>query len=244
MKKRDFVKKSLLAGAGSVYAASIFGNNSPTTCNLHKKDNITNDAGTYILPTLPYSYDALEPHIDQETLQIHHDKHHAGYVKGINKATEQIDKALQTNNYSQVKHWEKEMAFHGAGHFLHTIYWNSMSPDKSLPDKKLQQYIDKSFGNMENLKKYFTAATQSVEGSGWGILGYQLNSDKLVVLQAEKHQNLAQWITIPVMVCDVWEHAYYLKYQNNRGLYIDNFWEIINWKMVSERLNSIISKQS
>ncbi len=244
MKKRDFIKKSLAIGAGGLYASNAMGSTTAFSNGLHEKDIIINNEGDYILPELPYAYDALEPRIDQETLRIHHDKHHAGYVKGLNSATKQINKAIGSDDFSMVKHWEKELAFHGAGHFLHTLYWNSMSAQKSAPGKELDHYIKKSFGSIDNLKKYFTAATQSVEGSGWGILAYQLNGDKLVVLQAEKHQNLTQWITIPIMVCDVWEHAYYLKYQNKRGLYIDKFWEIVNWKMVSERLNKIIKGDS
>ena len=244
MKKRDFLKKSFAIGAGGLYANTAMGRTTNFSNGLHEKDIIVNDAGNYILPELPYAYDALEPNIDQETLRIHHNKHHAGYVKGLNNATKQINKAIESDDFSMVKHWEKELAFHGAGHFLHTLYWNSMSAQKSNPEDELNRYIKKSFGSIDNLKKYFAAATASVEGSGWGILAYQLNGDKLVVLQAEKHQNLTQWITIPIMVCDVWEHAYYLKYQNKRGLYIDKFWEIINWKMVAERLNRITKGNS
>ncbi len=240
MNKRTFIKTGAMAGL-----AGLVGGNALSSCQTDSNaeivpvDIFANEQGEYILPDLPFAYDALEPHIDKQTLELHHDKHHAGYVKGVNNATQKIKTASDAGDFSLIKHWERELAFHGAGHFLHTVYWNSMSPDKTQASQQLSGYINKSFGSMEKFKKYFFAATKSVEASGWGILAYQAETDKLVVLQAEKHQNLSQWANSLLMVCDVWEHAYYLKYQNKRGDYINNFMEIINWDNVSKRLANL-----
>ncbi|BDD10030.1 superoxide dismutase [Fulvitalea axinellae] len=234
MNKRNFIK------AGSLASLAAF---IPAGAEAIVKGldglNIVDKNGVYTLPPLPYPYDALEPHIDAKTMHLHHDIHHAGYVKGLNKATEKVKECIRDNDYSLIKHWERELAFNGSGHFLHTIFWGSMGPKQGRISKDLQRYIDKSFGSFDKFKAYFSATSKSVEGSGWGILAYQPYSDKLVILQAEKHQNLSQWISVPILLIDVWEHAYYLKYQNRRGDYIDAFFDVINWETVSERFNAV-----
>jgi Fe-Mn family superoxide dismutase len=242
MDKRTFLKTGTLLGIGGVIsgsslAHSTFGLNVPGTHNLL----IKNDE-EYILPPLDYDYDALEPYIDKETMTLHHDKHHAGYVKGFNKATAKVKEAIESDDFGFIKHWERELAFHGAGHMLHALLWKNMGPKQGERSKMLNEYINKSFGSFDNFKNCFIASTAAVEASGWGILGYQAGADKLVILQAEKHQNQSQWITLPILVCDVWEHAYYLKYQNKRGDYINNFFNVINWEDVSERLENLVEK--
>jgi Fe-Mn family superoxide dismutase len=188
------------------------------------------------LPKLPYAYDALEPYIDEQTMHLHHDTHHAGYVKGLNTAEEKLEEARKSGDYDLIKHWEREAAFHGSGHILHTIFWESLSPDGGgEPQGDLAEAIKKDFGSLENCQAQMIEATGAVEGSGWGILAYQPIFDKLVILQAEKHQNLTQWGAIPILVIDVWEHAYYLKYQNKRADFVEALFNIINWKSVAER---------
>ena len=242
MDKRTFFKSTALAGAG-LLAARVGSTATPDSSflNLLMPEPLTNDKGEYVLPPLAYPYDALEPHIDEQTLRIHHDKHHAGYVRGLNRATQAIRTAQEKNDYALIKYWERELAFHGAGDILHSIYWKNMTPKTTHPSATLKKYFNKDFGTMETFIKYFSAATKSVEGSGWGILAYQTGTDKLVVLQAEKHQNLSQWISIPILVCDVWEHAYYLKYQNKRADYIRNFLDVVNWEDVGNRLDHLLS---
>jgi len=193
------------------------------------------------LPPLPYSYDALEPYIDEQTMRLHHDIHHAGYVKGLNNAEAKLAEARKAGDFSMVKHWSREAAFHGSGHLLHSIFWpNMMAAAKAsaTPDGALAKAIDRDFGNFEAFKAQFIAASTAVEGSGWGILAYRPVDDMLVVLTAEKHQNLTQWGVVPLLVLDVWEHAYYLKYQNKRGEYVKNFFNIINWDDVAWRFES------
>jgi Fe-Mn family superoxide dismutase len=242
MDKRTFLKTTALAGAGLLAARQGHTTGAGLTALQGLiPDKLTDGNGNYILPPLDYSYDALEPHIDEQTLHLHHDKHHAGYVKGLNKATAALKTAAEKNDFGLVKHWERELAFHGSGHFLHSIYWKNMSPKKSVPTGRLKKFINRDFGSLDKFTAYFSAATKKVEGSGWGILAWQPVANKLVVLQAEKHQNLSQWLSIPLLVCDVWEHAYYLKYQNKRGDYIRNFFEVVNWDDVGNRLEHLLN---
>jgi Fe-Mn family superoxide dismutase len=190
------------------------------------------------LPPLPYSYDALEPYIDEQTMRLHHDIHHKGYVTGLNNAEAKLAEARAAGDYSLVKHWSREAAFHGSGHVLHSVFWPNMiaaSESKATPGGALATAIDRDFGSFDAFKAQFIAAATAVEGSGWGILAYRPDDDALVILTAEKHQNLTQWGVIPLLVLDVWEHAYYLKYQNRRGEYVKNFFNIINWDDVAAR---------
>jgi len=191
------------------------------------------------LPPLDYAYEALEPSMDAATLHLHHDIHHKGYVDGLNKAEDMLAKARETGDFGLVKHWSRELAFHGSGHLLHCIFWKNMKPNGGgEPTGSLLDAIVKNFGSFAAFKAQFLAATNAVEGSGWGILG--CHSDKsLVILTAEKHQNLTQWGVTPLLVLDVWEHSYYLKYQNRRAEYTKVFFEnLINWDDVAARFAS------
>ena len=194
-------------------------------------------AGLHVLPALPYAYNALEPYIDAETLRIHHDKHHKAYVDGLNKAELKVAEARDSNNFELIKHWEREMAFHGAGHFLHSMYWKNMCPQGSgKPGAELLKVIENNFGSFEKFSTQFQAAGLAVEGSGWVLLVKNHSSGALAILTAEKHQDLTQWVTTPLLVCDVWEHAYYLKYQNRRADYLAAFMNVINWEDVERNL--------
>jgi superoxide dismutase len=201
--------------------------------NLHNPVPI----GGHTLPPLPYNYDALEPYIDEKTMRIHHDKHHKGYVEGLNKAEEMMAKARKTGDFELIAHWEREAAFNGAGHYLHTIFWNNMSPKGGGdPTGSLNTQITKDFGSFSRFKKHFSSAAEKVEAVGWAILVWAPRAHRLEILQAEKHQNLSQWDVIPLLVLDVWEHAYYLKYQNDRKSYIDSWWNVVHWDYVNQRL--------
>ncbi|MEJ2628568.1 MAG: superoxide dismutase [bacterium] len=198
--------------------------------------------GSHTLPSLPYAYDALEPVIDEKTMQLHHDKHHAGYVKGLNTAEQKLAEAIKAQDFSNIKSMERDIAFHGSGHILHSIFWNNLSPkSKGKPEGLLLQALESEFGSFNNFKSQMIAATVSVEASGWGIFAFQPFWQKLVILQAEKHQNLTQWGAIPLLVIDVWEHAYYLQYQNRRADFVHNIFDIINWDDVSERYKRVVT---
>jgi len=187
------------------------------------------------LPPLPYAYNSLEPHIDEATMKLHHDKHHLAYVNGLNNAEAKLTECRQKGDFALVKHWEREAAFHGAGHFLHCIFWENMSNDGGSPSLELAKAIDSKFGSYDSFLAHFKAAGTAVEASGWVLLVQNMVTKQLEILTAEKHQDLSQWVTTPLLVCDVWEHAYYLKYQNNRAAYVEAFTKVINWKDVSKR---------
>jgi superoxide dismutase len=192
--------------------------------------------GGHTLPPLPYAYDALEPYIDEATMRIHHDRHHRAYVDGLNRAELALREARASGRFDLVKHWERELAFNGAGHYLHTIFWNVMSPQGGgRPKGALARAIDESFGGFEAFRRQFSAAAEQVEGGGWAILVWSPRSGRLEILQAEKHQNLSQWDAVPLLPLDVWEHAYYLKHQNRRADYIRDWWNVVNWPYVEER---------
>ncbi len=191
------------------------------------------------LPPLPYPYDALEPHIDAQTMTLHHDLHHKSYVDGLNKAEQMLAQARQSGDLSLVKHWEREAAFHGSGHLLHAIFWQNLAPagkgGGGEPTGDLAKQINADFGSFEHFRAHFAAAATQVEGSGWAILAYRPFDGVLVILTAEKHQNLTQWGVVPLLALDVWEHAYYLTYQNRRAEYVKNAFAIFNWADVAER---------
>lgn len=193
--------------------------------------------GQYVLPPLPYAPDALEPHIDAETMRIHHDILHANYVKGANRATAALAEiASGKGDPSMAKAWERELAFHGSGHALHTLFWNNMSPNGGgKPDGKLAEAINASFGSFDNFVTQMTAAAVGVEGSGWALLSYEPMSKKFIILQVEKQQNLTFQGATPLLGCDVWEHAYFLKYQSKRADYVKAWFEVINWPDVAAR---------
>jgi Fe-Mn family superoxide dismutase len=190
------------------------------------------------LPPLPYAYNALEPHIDEATMKLHHDKHHLAYVNGLNNAETKLAEAREKGDYALVKHWEREAAFHGAGHFLHVIFWENMSPTPTQPSGDLLAAITTRFGSVDKFTAHFKAAGTAVEGSGWVLLTKNSMTGALDILTAEKHQDLSQWVTTPILACDVWEHAYYLKYQNNRAAYIDGFLKVINWNDVANKFKA------
>lgn len=195
--------------------------------------------GRHELPPLGYSYSALEPYINREIMRLHHSKHHQSYVDGLNKAELMLQQARNTNNFDLIKHWEREASFHGSGHYLHTIFWEIMSPEGGgRPRRQLLQQLQKDFGSYEKFMMHFSQAAKKVEGVGWAILVWSPRSRKLEVLQAERHQLLTQWDTIPLLVLDVWEHAYYLQYKNERDPYVDNWWKIVYWPNVEKRFEA------
>lgn len=190
----------------------------------------------YQLPKLPYAYDALEPYYDEQTVRLHHDVHHQGYVDGLNNAVAKLAAAREEGDFSLVKHWERELAFHGSGHILHALFWESMNPNGGGPATgKIAQMIERDFGSFENFKKQFSAAAIAVEGSGWALLCCNPTSGKLDILTAEKHQDLAIWGWQPILALDVWEHAYYLKYQNKRAAWVEAWWNLVDWDGVNNR---------
>lgn len=196
----------------------------------------------YELPALPYPYDSLEPHIDKATLEFHHDKHHKGYVDGLNAALAKIEDARKSGDFALLQHYERLVAFHGAGHANHVQYWENMAPagkgGGGEPTGALGDQIKRDFGSFESFKKELTAATVSVEGSGWGLLAWEPLGKKLITLSLLNHQNASFIGSIPLLICDAWEHAYYLKYQNRRADYVNAWWNVVNWADVAKRFSN------
>jgi len=190
------------------------------------------------LPMLPYDYNALEPYYSEETLHLHHDKHHAAYVNGLNAAEEKIAAMLNSGDFAGTRAVACELAFNGSGHILHSMFWNNMKPGGGgEPAGALADAVSKAFGSFDAFKGLFLAAANTVQGAGWGILAYRKMDDHLVVLGAEKHENLTQWGVQPILVLDVWEHAYYLQYQNKRPDWTKTFMEhLVNWEDAAVRL--------
>ena len=205
---------------------------------MQRSDFMPVPIGGHVLPPLKYTYQALEPIIGSETLEIHHNKHHKAYVDALNKAELAMAAVRKSGDYAFVKYWESELAFNGSGHILHSVYWDSMTTPGTggTPGPHTKFYIDQYFGGFDAFKAQFLAAAKAVEGSGWCVLGCSPSFFRLEVLQCEKHQNLTQWGIMPILVCDVWEHAYYLGYQNRRPDYVDAWWKLIDWGAVEKRL--------
>lgn len=233
--RRDFLKSApTLLGAAALSGATFLSDSTAESAILE-----INSSGDYTLPPLDYNYDALEPHIDEQTMRLHHDIHHNGYVKGLNNALKSLKEARDSGDYGMVPYHTQKLSFHGSGHVLHSIFWKNMSPDGGgKPKGKLATAIESEFGSFDQFKLQFISASSKVEGSGWGILAYQPLGNQVVILQAEKHQDLSQWGAVPLLVIDVWEHAYYLKYQNRRSDYVKAFFHVINWDDVAKRLSS------
>lgn len=193
--------------------------------------------GQHVLPPLPYPYNALEPYIDEETMRLHHDILHRNYVEGLNKAERMMAEARRSGDYDLIKHWEREAAFNGAGHYLHTLFWTVMAPGRGgLPMGAVLEQIERDFGSFDQFKQHFSRAAEKVEGGGWALWVWSPRANRTAILTAEKHQNLTQWESIPLLVLDVWEHSYYLKYQTNRRAYIEAWWNLVNWPEVAMRL--------
>lgn len=196
----------------------------------------------YTLPKLPYAYTDLEPFISSEQLITHHQKHHASYVDGANKVFEKLENFKEGRIDLDMKAISKELSFYMGGHKLHSLFWNNMAPAnaKEIPSEILKT-IEKEFGSFERFKKEFTQAAISIEGSGWMALIYDKNTNRLLLMQIEKH-NLNIYPDFDILlVLDLWEHAYYIDYKNERNKFIEAFFNIINWEEVTKRFNSIKS---
>ena len=228
-----------LAGAGAILAAGRAGL-CAAEAGLRAGETSRSlgafEGGQYRLPALPYGYDALEPLYERRTLEIHHTKHHAGYVKGLNASLEKLAAARQAGDYAEIKALSRALAFHGSGHVLHTLFWNSMTPGGGGMPAAFEKAVVESFGTVGSFLSQFAAAAKAVEGSGWGVLAYEPIAGRLLVLQAEKHQDLTVWGASPLLVCDVWEHAYYLQYANDRGAWVDAFMKLADWRFAAARL--------
>ncbi|MEM0357992.1 MAG: superoxide dismutase [Candidatus Bathyarchaeia archaeon] len=200
-------------------------------------------AKLYVLPQLPYGYGDLQPFMSEEQLRIHHTKHHQAYVNGANAILQRLDKARRENLDIDVKATLKELSWNVAGHLLHSLFWGNLAPPSKgggNPGGKLADKIVEEFGSFERFKKEFSQAAISVEGSGWAALTLCRQTGRLMLMQVEKHNvNLYPMFRI-LMVLDVFEHAYYIDYKNDRAKFVEAFWSIVNWDEVRRRLEEAL----
>ena len=191
----------------------------------------------YTLPDLAYDYRALEPHISARIVELHHDKHHAAYVKGANVALERLHQAREREDFSVITMLEKNLAFHVSGHVLHSLLWTNLDPSGGgEPGADLADLFDATFGGFPRLRQQMTEAAATIQGSGWALLSWEPKARRLVVQQVHDHQGNHGQGMVPLLAIDAWEHAFYLQYENRKGEYFDAIWNIVNWKDVAERL--------
>jgi len=193
----------------------------------------------YVLPKLAYDYKDLMPHMSEEQLRIHHSKHHQAYVNGANTILQKLDKARIENADLDIKSTLKELSFNIGGHLLHSLFWSNLAPPNKgggKPSGALEEALNKEFGSFERFKKEFTQAAVSVEGSGWAALTFCRQTNRPIIMQIEKHNTNVYPMFRILMVLDVFEHAYYIDYKNERAKFVEVFWNIVNWDAVNKRL--------
>ncbi len=194
---------------------------------------------TYTLPDLPYDYSALEPHISGQIMELHHDKHHATYVAGANTAIEKLEAARDAGDLGAINLFEKNLAFNLGGHTNHSIFWTNMTPDgQGRPEGELASAIDEYFGSFEKFQAQFTAAATGLQGSGWAVLAYDTISQRLVTFQLTDQQGNVPVATVPLLMLDMWEHAFYLQYKNVKADYVKAWWNVANWANVATRFET------
>ncbi|WP_026928255.1 superoxide dismutase [Granulicoccus phenolivorans] len=192
---------------------------------------------TYVLPDLDYDYNALAPAIAPEIMELHHSKHHATYVKGANTAVEKLEEARAAGDFANINKLEKDLAFNLGGHINHSVFWKNLGPNgggNATGDAGTA--IDEFFGNFDNFKKQFNANALGVQGSGWSVLAWDTLGARLNLLQVFDHQGNVPVGQVPVLLLDMWEHAFYLQYKNVKADFVTAWWDIINWDDVNDRL--------
>lgn len=203
-------------------------------------------AQQYKLPELPYDFSALEPVISAEIMQLHYNKHHAGYVTNLNKALEQLADAEAKNDLPAQIGLQSAIKFNGGGHINHSIFWTNLAPTSkgggTPPDGALAKAIAQDFGSVDKLIEQMSAKAVAIQGSGWGWLGFNKGKGNLEIITCDNQDPLVIKGLIPLLGIDVWEHAYYLQYKNVRADYVKAIWGIVNWKNVSERYDQASSK--
>ena len=194
----------------------------------------------YALPELSYGYGALEPHVSRELLELHHDAHHAAYVKGANETLDKLEDARRERRFDYIGQLAKNLAFNVAGHVLHSLLWKNLTPDgHGSPDGELEAQLERDFGGFTSFKAQLTAAAAAVQGSGWGALSWEPLGGRLVVEQVYDHQGNTGNSTVPILVVDMWEHAYYLQHQNRKDEWVESFWKLVDWKDASKRFERV-----
>ena len=191
----------------------------------------------YTLPDLDYDYAALEPHISARIMELHHSKHHKAYVDGANAAVAKLEELRASGDYAAVNGVEKNLAFHLGGHTNHSVFWKNMSPDGGgQPEGEVAAAIQEFFGGFEPFQAHFNANANAIQGSGWSILAWDTLGERLNIMQLFDQQGNVPVGQVPILQLDMWEHAYYLQYENVKADYVKAWWNVINWPDVASRL--------
>ncbi|MFM1783900.1 MAG: hypothetical protein RLZZ579_177 [Actinomycetota bacterium] len=194
---------------------------------------------TYTLPELSYDYSALEPHISARIMELHHSKQHQAYVTGANAALDSMEEARASNNFAVLPKLQKDLAFNLGGHVNHSVFWKNLAPSSGTPEGELAAAITEYFGSFDAFKAHFTAAAIGIQGSGWAYLAWDSLGNRLIIGQLYDQQGNIALGNIPLLMLDMWEHAFYLDYQNVKADYVKAFWNIINWQDVAARFGSV-----
>jgi Fe-Mn family superoxide dismutase len=190
----------------------------------------------YTLPDLPYDYASLEPHISGRIIELHHDKHHAAYVKGANTALAKVEELRAKGDFTTLSMLEKNLAFNVSGHVLHSVFWTNLSPDGGgEPSGTLASVIDETFGGVPLFRQQMNEAATTIQGSGWALASWEPVAGRIQIQQVHDHQGNHGQGTVPLLAIDAWEHAYYLQYENEKAKFFDAIWNIVNWTDVARR---------
>lgn len=236
MSRRDLLGSAAFVGGWLALQTDLAGAQQPAT----QPAAAGGGDGPYRLPPLPYDYADLEPHLDAQTMKLHHDLHHKGYVDGANAAIAELERIRRAggDEIRRVRAATDALQFNLSGHLLHSMFWKNMKKNgggEPASESAIGRMITRDFGSLAAFAGHFQAAAAQVQGSGWAVLGYEATAQRLLIVQVEKQQNSSVWV-VPLLGIDVWEHAYYLKYQNRRSEYIKAFMNVIDWDDVNARL--------
>lgn len=196
----------------------------------------------YVLPELSYDYGQLEPSISGRIMELHHSRHHQAYVTGANTALEQLAEARDNNDFANINKLQKDLAFHLSGHINHSIFWKNLAPESGRPEGELAAAVSEFFGSFEAFQAHFNAAAMGIQGSGWAFLAWDSIGKRLIIEQLYDQQSNIATASIPLLMLDMWEHAFYLDYVNVKGDYVKAFWNIINWSDVQARFDAARTK--
>jgi superoxide dismutase, Fe-Mn family len=237
MERKDFLRVGALFTGAALITRDVHAASDIQGMGL---DTLVDAEGNFTQAPLPYTEAALEPFMDAETLHLHHVFHHGGAVKGANNDQLKLKAAMDANDQALITYWSRKLSYHLSSHVLHSIFWTNLGVKKSTPQGELLKRIEKDFGSVDRLWMALASMSKDIDGNGWGVLGYHPYTDKLLLMPVENHERITHWGALPLLVIDVWEHAYYLKFRNKRPDFVDNLAQLVDWDNVAARLDAAL----
>lgn len=235
MERKEFLRAGALFTGAALLTRDV---HAATDIQGLGLDKLVDAEGNFIQAPLPYAESALEPFMDAETLHLHHAFHHGGAVKGANNDQAKLKAAIDACDQAQLTYWSRKLSYHLSSHVLHSIFWTNLGTKKTAPQGELLKRIEKDFGTVDRLWSALANMSKDIDGNGWGVLGYHPYTDKLLLMPVENHERITHWGALPLLVIDVWEHAYYLKFKNKRPDFVDNLQQLVDWDNVAARLDA------